>query len=197
MIRLSKTHVMIDLETMGTGNDAAIIALGAVKFDPRGSGLLDAFYTRVDLGSSLEAGLSVNGSTIDWWMHKDRDQAREALLSSVGMPLWEVLTGFISWMESPIPKTAENAGFDGDPLAIEGVWGNGATFDNVILRTAYNKLKMQCPWTFRQDRCYRTLKALTTVPVVVGESIAHHALNDAVTQAHHMQAICAELEIDP
>ena len=28
------THVMIDLETMGTGSYAAIISIGAVKFDP-------------------------------------------------------------------------------------------------------------------------------------------------------------------
>lgn len=178
-------HVMIDLETMGTGNDAAIVALGAVKFDPRGSGLLDAFYTRVDLGSSLAAGLTVNGSTVDWWMHKDRDAAREALFASEGMPLWEVLTGFNDW-------------FYTEPSEVLGVWGNGATFDNVILRTACDKLKVKCPWSFRQDRCYRTLKSLApTVPIVAGEGVAHHALDDAVVQVHHMQAICAQLEIDP
>lgn len=194
-VRLSKIHIMVDLETMGTGNDAAIIAIGAVKFDPRGSGVLDAFYTRVDLGSSLAAGLKVTGSTIDWWLDEDRADARRALKASDPLNLWEALTGFIEWYERPIPETDA---FDGDRLGpVAGVWGNGATFDNVILRTAYEKVNLMCPWSFRQDRCYRTLKALCTTMPVIPIGVGHQALDDATTQALHMQAICDDLEIDP
>lgn len=180
------THVMIDLETMGTGSDAAIIAIGAVKFNPRGTGILDAFYTRIDLSSSLAAGLTVTGSTIDWWMKDDLAEARARLKATEPMPLWEGLAGFNDWYEQdkgdiPIP-----------------VWGNGAMFDNAIMRTAYNKLKMVCPWTFRDDRCYRTLKSLTNVPMVqIDEVVPHFALDDARMQAMHMQRICNALEIDP
>lgn len=193
-VRLGKIHIMIDLETMGVGNDAAIIAIGAVKFDPRGAGVLDAFYTRVDLSSSLEAGLKVSGSTIDWWLDDERAEARKALKASDPMPLWEALAGFNDWVGSPVPPTDA---FDGDAAGpVIGVWGNGATFDNVIMRTAYDKLKMVCPWTFRQDRCYRTLRAMTELPVV-SVGVGHQALDDATSQALTMQTICEHLGIDP
>lgn len=178
------THIMLDLETMGTASDAAIIAIGAVKFNPRGNGVLDAFYTRVDLASSISAGLTVTGSTVDWWMHGDRDHARERLLANPAMPLWEALAGFNDWYEDdkgdiPIP-----------------VWGNGAMFDNAIMRAAYEKLKMQCPWGFRDDRCYRTMKSLTAI-MPPSDGVAHFALDDARMQAQHLQSICNYLEIDP
>lgn len=181
------THVMLDLETMGTEADAAIIAIGAVKFNPRGGDILDAFYTRVDLGSALAAGLTVTGSTIDWWLHEDRDLARMRLLNTQAMPLWEALTGFNDWYEQ-----------DKGDLSYP-VWGNGAMFDNAIMRSAYAKLNMRCPWSFREDRCYRTLKSLAPIiPIVSAEdSTLHFALDDARSQAHHMQAICNDLEIDP
>lgn len=182
------THVMLDLETMGTGTDAAIIAIGAVKFDPRNSGILDAFYCRVDLTSSLTAGLTVTGSTIDWWMKDDLAEARARLKSTEPLPLWEALGGFNDWYEK-----------DKGDISIP-VWGNGAMFDNAIMRSAYGKLSMRCPWSFREDRCFRTLKSLApqmAYPVDPGEFVAHFALDDARYQAHLMQVICHELEIDP
>jgi exodeoxyribonuclease VIII len=195
-VRLSKVHIMVDLETMGVGNDAAIISIGAVKFDPRGSGVLDAFYTRVDLSSSLAAGLTVTGSTIEWWLKEDLAEARKALKSSEPMQLWEALTGFVDWYEAPIPAVAKD--FDNQlTIPPEGVWGNGATFDNVILRSAYNKLNLECPWSFRLDRCYRTLKALAPTVPVIPVGVGHQALDDATTQALHMQVLCEELGIDP
>lgn len=194
LIRLSKIHIMIDLETMGVENDAAIISLGAVKFDPRGDGVLDAFYSRVDLNSALKAGMSVSGSTIDWWLKDDLADARRALKSSEPMALWEVLTGFIDWYEREVPETE---GFDGDRRTVAGVWGNGATFDNVILRSAYKLANLDCPWSFRQDRCYRTLKSLAQLPVETNVGTLHHALDDATAQAMHMQALCEHLGIDP
>jgi exodeoxyribonuclease VIII len=180
---------------MGVSNNAAIIAIGAIKFDPRGVDILDAFYTRVDLGSSIKAGLKVDGSTVDWWLDEERAEARRALKKSDPVALWEVLTSFIDWYEKPIPETAP---FDGDRSSpIAGVWGNGATFDNVVLRNAFNALNLDAPWSFRLDRCYRTLKGLAPdIPAEVSGT-AHQALDDAHTQVIHMQAICDELGIDP
>lgn len=70
------SHIMLDLETMGNGSQAAIIAIGAVAFDL--SGIKDRFYTQVSLESSVRAGLIADPSTIMWWMQKS-DEARAAL----------------------------------------------------------------------------------------------------------------------
>jgi len=49
-------EVMLDLETMGQGPDAAIVAIGAVAFDPVTHWLGDPFYRLVDLESAVVTG---------------------------------------------------------------------------------------------------------------------------------------------
>lgn len=167
------THVMVDLETMGTGNEAAIVSIGAVKFDPMGSGIDDAFYVGVSLDSSVAFGLKIDPGTVLWWMDKERDTARKALLASDFVDLPTALEGLAMWIgDGPVP-----------------VWGNGATFDNVILRNAYNKVGLDCPWAFYNDRCYRTLKNLAPNIDRPELGTLHQALNDATVQAQHMQQI--------
>ena len=40
------------------------------------------------------------------------------------------------------------------------IWGNGAGFDNTLLRQAYEVNSREVPWAFRHDRCFRTLRGL-------------------------------------
>lgn len=170
------THVMLDLETMGTGNEAAIIAIGAAKFDPEGSDIIEAFYVRVSLESSLAAGMKIDGSTVMWWLGEERAEARRALLATEAQHIEDALFGFSQWF--------------GD--SSQPVWGNGATFDNVILRNAYAKLMLPAPWSYRDDRCYRTVKALAPhIEPVTSIGVEHQALDDAKYQARHLQAIVA------
>ena len=67
------------------------------------------------------------------------------------------------------------------------MWGNGATFDNVILRSSYKAIGQEAPWKFYDDRCYRTLKSLANIPMVqIDEATPHFALDDARVQAQHV-----------
>ncbi len=67
-------NIMLDLETMGNTPTSAIIAIGAVRFDKKIKG---KFYGVIDLESCLEDGLTVDASTIMWWMQQS-DAARKA-----------------------------------------------------------------------------------------------------------------------
>ena len=73
------TDIMIDLETLATSPDAAILTIGAVRFDPFGRELtdpeMDSFYVRVDLDSCDEIGLVTNDDTIAWWANQS-DEAK-------------------------------------------------------------------------------------------------------------------------
>lgn len=70
------------------------------------------------------------------------------------------------------------------------VWGNGAAFDNVILRRAYERTSresMKAPWPHWNDRCYRTIKGLYGHQVKIERTgTHHHALDDAASQARHL-----------
>ena len=44
-------HIMLDLETMSTASNAAIVAIGAVEFEPETGKLGREFYCNVSLAS--------------------------------------------------------------------------------------------------------------------------------------------------
>ena len=160
--------IMLDLETMGNGTNAAIIAIGAARF---GNGeITDEFYTLVDLSSAVAAGLEMDASTVMWWM-KQSDDARKQFERD-GIALKDALKQFAEW----IGKDAE-------------VWGNGAAFDNAILSNAYRKCGIERPWKFWNDRCYRTVKSMHPDVKLVRQGIYHRAVDDAKSQADHLMRI--------
>ena len=168
---MSKRHVMVDLETLGNNSNAVIISIGAVAFDlDSNETFSDTFYSIIDPESCVRSGLKMDVSTVMWWM-KQSDQARKAF-EKEGSPLIEVLFGFAAWYP-------EGAKF----------WGNGATFDNVILSNAYSACDMKKPWGYADDRCYRTVKALYPDVKVERVGVYHNAVDDAVTQAKHLVAM--------
>lgn len=162
-------HIMIDLETMGTRPDAPIISIGAVTFDAEG--IKRKLYLNVDLGSAVNSGAKIDAKTVMWWMGQS-DEAREALVTKDDQySVVGALIVFSKWMHS------DN---------ISGVWGNGATFDNVILRETYLNAAVMCPWEFWKDKCYRTVKGMYPDVTIERAGVHHNALNDAETQAEHL-----------
>lgn len=165
--------VMLDLETMGNGNNAAIIAIGAVEFDLENALIGRKFYAQVNLESAVKEGGIIDASTVLWWM-KQSDAARKEF-ENAGIPVIHALAAFSQWF----PEGAN-------------VWGNGATFDNVILRNTYTRLDWTTPWSFRQDRCFRTVRALHPLAVIPNVGTAHNAVNDAEYQARYLIKILTE-----
>lgn len=170
-------HVMLDLETWGTGNNALPISIGACKFDE--NDIIDRFHVAIDPVSAQRYGLEIDAGTILWWFDPERDEARRNWLSHERVELASALLGFEMWCAN------------GSPVA--AIWGNGSTFDNVILRSAYAATNQEYPVRFWQDMCYRTMKNQSPDCPIVREGTHHNALDDAVTQAKHLQAIWRKL----
>ena len=170
---MSTNHLMIDLETLDNRPSAVIRSIGAVWF---GDGVLGAeFYTRIDPQSCVDYGLSLGVSTIEWWL-KQGDAAR-AEMCKPGKSLPDALASFSEFVcAGPEPA---------------GVWGNGASFDNVILANAYDACRVRRPWKFWADRCYRTVKAAAPSVEMKRDGTHHNALDDARDQARHLMAIWA------
>jgi hypothetical protein len=161
-------HIMIDIETMGTRPTAPIVSIGAVAFD--GNGITRDFYRVVNLESAVAGGGIIEPGTVMWWLTQS-DEARAALTHDIDEPLDDVLEAFALWATA---------------TTIDGVWGNGATFDNVLVAEAYKRLDMLVPWPFWKDRCYRTVKNMFPAVELVRNGTHHHALSDAETQALHL-----------
>lgn len=185
------THVMVDLETLGNGSDAHILSIGAVKFDS--TGILDRFHVGIDLESCARSGLKSDVSTIEWWLDLtcDAPEAWRAWKALDKVDVYNALDGFAIWYKDvgefvPLEPTEP----DKQPL-----WGNGATFDNVILRNAFKACRLDFPVPFWLDRCYRTLKAMAPEIKLERKGTHHSAVDDAESQALHLIRICKDLEI--
>jgi len=172
------TNIMLDLETMGRGPDAAIVAIGAVEFGLSESGaevLGRSFYRVVDLDSSVHHGGVMDAETVLWWLGQG-EAARRELIDRQAVNLPEALQEFACFIGQPGPQPY--------------LWGNGAGFDNVILRRAYERLDVPPPWVHWHDRCFRTVRAENAhVPAPERRGTHHNALDDAMHQARHLMAI--------
>jgi len=169
-------NLMLDLETLGTAPGCIILSIGAVFFDKKGLG--KEFYQTIDVQSSVDAGLTMSGSTFKWWMGQP-GAARQGLFMNPE-PEWVdfVLTSFTNWI-------SENS-----EVGKLKVWGNGSDFDNAILAKAYQiALNREQPWKFWNNRCYRTVCDVLNDTKRKQEGVHHHALDDAKSQAQHLREL--------
>ncbi|EHY3725755.1 3'-5' exoribonuclease, partial [Escherichia coli] len=128
-------HLMIDIETMGKNPNAAIISIGAIFFDPQTGDMGPEFSKTIDLDT---AGGVIDRDVIKWWLKQSRE-AQSAILTDE-IPLDDALLQLREFI-------AENSG----EFFVQ-VWGNGANFDNVILRRSYERQGIPCPWHYHNDR---------------------------------------------
>ncbi|EEQ3015742.1 3'-5' exoribonuclease [Escherichia coli] len=175
-------HLMIDLETMGKNPDAPIISIGAIFFDPQTGDMGPEFSKTIDLET---AGGVIDRDTIKWWLKQSRE-AQSAIMTDE-IPLDDALLQLREFID-------ENSG----EFFVQ-VWGNGANFDNTILRRSYERQGIPCPWRYYNDRDVRTIVELgkaidfdarTAIPF---EGERHNVLDDARYQAKYVSAIWQKL----
>lgn len=182
------THLMVDMETMGNSPDAPIVSIGAVFFDPSTGNTGAEFYRVVSLESSMSFGMKPDASTIQWWL-KQSSEARSAILVDEAMGLLETLELLADFI-------AENAANGSHTVQM---WGNGCSFDNVILRRAYALTDTPFAVPFRNDRDVRTMVELgKSVGInprydIPFEGDMHNALSDARHQIKYVSAIWQRL----
>jgi hypothetical protein len=172
---MANTDIMIDLETLATSSDAAILTIGAVKFDPFGredqEASMTPFYVRVDLDSCHEIGLVTNDDTIAWWANQSKEAQEEAFTTEDRIHIRDAFEQLYKFC-----------------WGSKRVWSNGAAFDVVICETVFKRLNKAVPWSFWQVRDVRTAFDLGINPQRPPVT-AHHALQDAWNQAVGIQNV--------
>jgi hypothetical protein len=173
---MANTDVMIDLETLATSTDAAILTIGAVKFDPFGKDVeepaMDSFYVRVNIDSCNDINLHVDDGTIEWWANQDAAVKEEAFGDGADrVHIREAMERLYKFC-----------------WGAKRVWSNGAAFDIPICETAFKRLNKAVPWSFWQVRDVRTAFDLGINPNRPPVT-KHHALEDAWNQAVGVQNV--------
>jgi DNA polymerase III epsilon subunit-like protein len=191
---VTESHYMVDLETLGQKPGCAIISIGAIRFDPyrvddsydemTGQLYNRSFYRTIDMKSCVDIGLTLEPDTIKWWL----TQKEKVRLEFAGdhPHIRTVLAEFSAWINTQVLEPT--------------LWGNGATFDNVILEAAFQKAGMKFPFRYYNSLCYRTLTSLGLVnkkKEFTRYGVYHNALDDAASQAIFMQKIMSKIRSLP
>ncbi|EGX7587770.1 exonuclease [Escherichia coli] len=175
-------HLSVDLETMGTNPDAPINSIGGKFFDPATGEMGPEFSKAIDLETS---GGIIDRKTIKWWAKRSREAQSAIFTDEISLDV--ALRLFIEFIE-------KNSGG-----CFVHVWGNGANFDNVILRRSYERQGIPCPWLYYNDRDVRTIVELGNAigfdvrMAIPFEGVPHNALDDARHQAKQVSAIWQRL----
>jgi len=164
-------HMMIDIETLSTRNDATVLSIGAVAFSPRNGKIHDQ---KMWLFNHDNQGRHIEASTVKWWLSQP-----EACKH---------------WASPPRPPCPDNAqtlreinrwvrkitsGSD-----VTHWWAKGPHFDYVILGSLYDQYEVQRPWDFWKLRDVRGLEDW------VGRTkaaMAHDPLSDCLAQ---VETVC-------
>jgi hypothetical protein len=167
-------HIMLDLETLATSVDAAVIQIGACAFSLQsGQPIERRFMANVDMVDAvIGQGGAVDKETVTWWQGQPY---KDHLTDPAPVPLKTALLNLCAFVYST----------DG---RLEGVWSHGASFDIPIVEHWMRRLEVEpLPWGYRAARDTRTLFALFDAlgfkSSVVQEGTAHCAVDDAVYQA--------------
>ena len=161
---------MIDIESLDTSPNCVILTIGAVRFDPKGTGVVEKLELRPTIDEQTEKfNRVINEDTLRWWSEQSPDALEEALGDR----------GRISFSECMeiLYKFCWNR---------RAVWSNGAGFDIVAMESAWRNLDMRIPWPYYTVRDTRTLYEIAGVSLKdkkYGSKTTHKAVEDAEHQA--------------
>ena len=133
-------HGMVDLETLGTGSNSVVVSVGLVAFNVSTGDIIAELDIGLNLNQQIKTGGVIDGDTLEFHFAQAPDSIqkmaqRKVLDVKEGLDL---ISNFIK---------ANN---------LTTLWGNGATFDNVILRNLYARHLKVFPLGFWTDRDLRT-----------------------------------------
>lgn len=176
MLIRAKTHIVLDLETIGQSTVAPIVQIAAVvasHHDPIPC-VARSFDRRVALTDEDLKKFSVDINTIEWWLAQSKEAQSTVFAKEGRVSLRQTITDFSFWASS----------LPGEKV----VWSH-ATFDPPVLENAYRVLGLECPIHRRDFLDLRTILRLagdlkSSPKKEFGE--AHTAPADARYEAHQL-----------
>jgi len=148
-------HIMIDIESLDTSPYCVILTIGAVRFDPRGDGIVEKLELRPTLEDQTEIyNRIINDDTIRWWSTQNSAALEEAMGDNDREPLKDCM--------EKLYKFCWNR---------QAVWSHGAPFDVVVMETAMRQTTLfEIAGVSLKDKKYST-------------KTTHKAVEDAAHQA--------------
>lgn len=176
-------NIMIDLETLDVSPHAAVLSVGAVAFDPLPGdepGIGEQFHVVFnDVISQQRMGRTIGYDTMLWWMGQSTE-AKKIFEPEGHLPHATTDQGILDLIQF-IKRNGGQKAY---------LWCKGASFDHVILKDLIESSGFDVPWSFRNERCFRTVEKLFGVQEEIEfTGVRHNALHDAIHQARKLQEL--------
>lgn len=173
-----RVDVMVDIETLGTKSESTIFQIAAIAFDINTGEHYSTFNKLVDIAKNET--MTVDGDTIKWWLNTNKVLLTSLLNSGTGSSE-STLIDFHDWLVN-LTETKEDL----------YLWGNGILFDNKMIQTQLQKINLDYPIHYKNDRDVRTILELAAFKTGKSEQEIkalyangkdeHDALNDVEYQ---------------
>lgn len=164
---MNGTHIMTDIETLGTTEGSTIFQIAAAAFDMNTGEIKNSINLKLDIEKAED--LKVDGSTLKWWLNTDKELLTK-LLNEGDLSEMEMLTQFNNWVESQ----------EGSPK----LWGNGILFDNLKIKNKLESKGLKYPIYYRHDRDVRTILAIASEVSGLSENEIRNSIENKEERAH-------------
>lgn len=169
-----RNSIMLDLETLNTTPDAAVLSIGAVDIN----NLNNSFHGIIDMNDAVRYG-TVGASTVKFWMQEALSGSPAAKeIVNEGHDAWEVVQNFIIWVQTVQYSNPHN-------LPPFRIWCKYAAFDFPIITNLVDRMGCTLPWAYYEQYCATTIFKLTP-DVFDDEPNQHSAVGDAINQARRL-----------
>lgn len=164
-------YIVIDIETLGRRNDAAVTQVGTVIADENFD-VLDSYLIQVTPDAWNTCDRTFTGETLLWWMEQKNT------------PTSKKPTHIVHSYKYLVDKLYQI--FDRYNTEDTTIWTKGA-MDLFSIKDICEYLNMETPWKFWQPRDIRTAKEFIKEWKTF-ENNNHNALDDALNQLRELKA---------
>ena len=149
--------IMVDLETLGTRQDAIVLEISAVEFNCHTGEIGEVFDAKLDIDEQVQYRRSLNCETLQWWFKQDEEARKNIFDEDVDIIRFNIpweLAEFSNFVE----RCNNKCNSDSDRRVVK-LWGNGSLFDLGILQNMYETClpNMKLPWKFWAVNDVRTI----------------------------------------
>lgn len=177
--------IMVDIETLGTDSNSVIISISAVAFDMTTGKIGKTFEVSINILEQAFHGGMIDNGTMQWWSTQSKE-AKGALTRIQPVNVEQALGAFNKWLVHAVSVDLNNV----------KLWGNGAGFDNVLIRNLYRRSDIDFVLPYWCDNDVRTLVTLANINIkdFKFEGTKHNGIDDCKHQIRYCSVAYGSLK---
>ena len=164
-------HIIIDIETLGRRNDAAVTQVGIVIAD-KNFAIINSYLIQITPNAWNTCNRTFTGETLLWWIQQTNTPVSEFPTQIANS--YKYLAKKLNYIFRRY-NTEETI-----------VWTKGS-MDLFCLKDLCEYFNIDTPWKFWQPRDIRTAKEIIKDWKTIENNNSHNALNDALTELEELK----------